>query len=175
MKPDLIDIQVESRGNDVELSLSGSLGLVQLTAVKEKLDMLVEGPGCFYFLNLQNAHFTSDRYLDVFLELLNRVKSQKSALILIFDSAELYDYFSKYLNIFEVYENRKAYKKSGTKPTIAATRKNLRIWPSVQALGKKLLSGVRGMPPMHLMKTGSTRTEVSILKKTPADATTPNS
>ena len=115
MKSDLIDIQVESRGNDVELSLSGSLGVAQLSAVKEKLDMLVDGPGCFFFLNLQNAHFTSDRYLEVFLELLNRVKSQKSALILIFESAELYDYFSKYLNIFEVYVNRKAYKKSGTK------------------------------------------------------------
>ena len=110
MKSDLIDIQVESRGNDVELSLSGSLGLPQLSAVKEKLDLLVDGPGCFFFLNLQNAHFTSDRYLDVFLELLNRVKAQKSALILIFESAEQYDYFSKYLNIFEVYENRKAYK-----------------------------------------------------------------
>lgn len=115
MKSDLIDIQVESRGNDVELTLSGSLGIAQLSAVKEKLDMLVDGPGCFFFLNLQNAHFTSDHYLNVFLELLNRVKSQKSALILIFDSAELYDYFSSYLNIFEIYENRNAYKKSGTK------------------------------------------------------------
>ena len=115
MKSDLIDIQVESRGNDVELTLSGSLGTAQLEAVKEKLDMLVKGPGCFFFLNLQNAHFTSDRYLEVFLELLNRVKAQKSTLILIFGSAELYDFFSKYLNIFEVYENRNAYKKSGIK------------------------------------------------------------
>ncbi len=115
MKSDLIDIQVESRGNDVELTLSGSLGVAQLSALKEKLDMLVDGPGCFFFLNLQNAHFMSDDYLDVFLELLNRVKSQKSTLILIFDSMELYDYFEKYLNIFEVYENRNAYKKSGTK------------------------------------------------------------
>ena len=115
MKSDLIDIQVESRGNDVELTLSGSLGVPQLSALKEKLDMLVDGPGCFFFLNLQNSHFTSDDYLDVFLELLNRVKSQKSTLILIFDSMELYDYFEKYLNIFEVYENRNAYKKSGTK------------------------------------------------------------
>ena len=115
MKSDLIDIQVESRGNDVELSLSGSLGVVQLPQVKEKLNMLVDGPGCFFFLNLQNAHFTSELYLDVFLELLNRVKAQKSALILIFDSDELYDYFSRYVNIFEIYENRNAYKKSGMK------------------------------------------------------------
>ena len=115
MKSDLINIQVESRGNDVELTLSGSLGTAQLEAFKEKLDMLVDGPGCFFFLNLQNAHFTSDLYLGIFLELLNRVKAQKSALILIFDSAELYDYFDRYLNIFEVYENRNAYKKSGTK------------------------------------------------------------
>ena len=115
MKSDLIDIQVESRGNDVELSLSGSLGVVQLPQVKEKLNMLVDGPGCFFFLNLQNAHFTSELYLDVFLELLNRVKAQKSALILIFDSNELYDYFSRYVNIFEIYENRNAYKNSGMK------------------------------------------------------------
>ena len=115
MKSDLIDIQVESRGNDVELTLSGSLGVVQLPQVKEKLNMLVDGPGCFFFLNLQNAHFTSECYLDVFLELLNRVKAQKSALILIFDSSELYEYFSRYVNIFEIYENRNAYKKSGMK------------------------------------------------------------
>lgn len=115
MKSDLIDIQVESRGNDVEISLSGSLGFAQFSAVKEKLAMLVDGPGCFFFLNIQNAHFTSDRYIGFFLELLNNVKSQKSALILIFDSEELYKYFSGYQNIFEIYENRAAYKKSGTK------------------------------------------------------------
>lgn len=115
MKSDLIDIQVESRENDVEISLSGSLGYAQFSAVKEKLAMLVDGPGCFFFLNLQNAHFTSDRYLDFFLELLNRVKAQKSALVLIFDSEEVYKYFEKYQNIFEIYENRSAYKRSGTK------------------------------------------------------------
>ncbi|MCQ2106867.1 MAG: hypothetical protein MJZ26_13875 [Fibrobacter sp.] len=115
MKSDLIDIQVESRGSDVEISLSGSLGFPQLPAVKEKLAMLVDGPGCFFFLNIQNAHFTSDLYLDFFLELLNRVKAQKSALILIFESEELFKYFSKYRNLFEIYENRAAYKKSGTK------------------------------------------------------------
>lgn len=115
MKSDLIDIQVETKGNDVEITLSGSLGFAQLSAVKEKLDMLVEGPGCFLFLNLQNAHFTDDRYLDVVLNLLNQVKSQKSALILIFTAKELFDYFAKYLNIFEIYESKNAYKKSGTK------------------------------------------------------------
>ncbi|MCF0224691.1 MAG: hypothetical protein HUK20_10515 [Fibrobacter sp.] len=115
MKSDLIDIQVESRGNDVEISLSGSLGHAQFAAVCEKLKMFVNGPGCFFFLNLQNVHFTSGKYIDVFLELLNRVKAQKSALILIFDSDELYKYFAKYENIFEIYENRNAYKKSGTR------------------------------------------------------------
>lgn len=112
MKSDLIDIQVESRGNDVEISLSGSLGFAQFSAVKEKLAMLVDGPGCFFFLNLQNAHFTSNQYIDFFLELLSRAKSQKSALILIFDSEEQYKYFENVRNIFEIYENRAAYKKS---------------------------------------------------------------
>lgn len=147
MKSDLIDIQVESRGNDVEISLSGSLGYAQLSAVKEKLAMLVDGPGCFFFLNLQNAHFTSDRYLDFFLELLNRVKSQKSALILIFDSAELYQYFSKFLNIFEVYENRAAYKKSGTKKQLQqigihyGIRSGVTLSPSVALVFLGLITG----------------------------------
>lgn len=147
MKSDLIDIQVESRGNDVEISLSGSLGYAQLSAVKEKLAMLVDGPGCFFFLNLQNAHFTSDRYLDFFLELLNRVKSQKSALILIFDSAELYQYFSKFLNIFEVYENRAAYKKSGTKKQLQqigihyGIRSGVTLSPSVALVFLGLIMG----------------------------------
>lgn len=77
--------------------------------------MLLDGPGCFFYLNLNQVHFTSDRYLDLFLELLNGVKARKAALILIFDSEELYSYFSRYKNIFEIYENREAYKKSGTK------------------------------------------------------------
>lgn len=115
MKSDMINIQVESREDDVEIVLSGSLGFAQYSAVKEKLAMLLDGPGCFFYLNLNQVHFTSDRYLDLFLELLNGVKARKAALILIFDSEELYSYFSRYKNIFEIYENREAYKKSGTK------------------------------------------------------------
>lgn len=115
MKSDMINIQVESREDDVEIVLSGSLGFAQYSAVKEKLAMLLDGPGCFFYLNLNQVHFTSDRYLDLFLELLNGVKARKAALILIFDSEELYSYFSRYKNIFEIYENREVYKKSGTK------------------------------------------------------------
>lgn len=115
MKSDMIDIQVESREQDVEIVLSGSLGFAQYSAVKEKLAMLIDGPGSFYFMNLKRVHFTSDRYLDLFLELLNEAKARKAAFILIFDSDEHYKYFSKFDNIFEIYETREAYKKSGTK------------------------------------------------------------
>lgn len=115
MISDMINIQVESRDDDVEIVLSGSLGLAQYSAVKEKLAMLLDGPGCFFYLNLNQVHFTSDRYLDLFLELLNGAKARKAAFILIFDSEELYSYFSRYSNIFEIYENREAYRKSGTR------------------------------------------------------------
>ena len=69
MRADLIDIQVEDRGDDVEITLSGSLGSYQLAAVREKIEMLTEGPGCFVYLNLQRAHFKVGDYLDLFLEL----------------------------------------------------------------------------------------------------------
>lgn len=148
MKSDLIDIQVESRGNDVEISLSGSLGYAQFSAVKEKLAMLVDGPGCFFFLNLQNAHFTSNQYIDFFLELLSHVKSQKSSLILIFDSEEQYKYFERFQNIFEIYENRAAYKKSGTRKQLRqigihyGTRTGISLSPSVAVCFLALMFGM---------------------------------
>ena len=96
MRSDLIDIQVEDYGDDVEITLSGSLGAFQLAAVREKIDMLADGPGCFFFLNLSHAHFKVNDYLDLFLELLNKLQSQNSKLVLIFDSEELDEYFAKY-------------------------------------------------------------------------------
>lgn len=113
MSADLINIQVEDFGNDVEITLSGSLGVFQLPAIREKVQMLTNGPGCFFFLNLERAHFKTTEYLDLFLEILDRVKAQNSALILVFSSEEQKEYFDKYKNIFEIYESRSAYKNSG--------------------------------------------------------------
>ena len=107
MRADLIDIQVEDRGEEVEISLYGILGEYQLSAVREKLEMLVRGPGGFFFVNLQNA------YRALFLEILNLVKQQKATLILIFENDELRAYFERYKNIFEIYRSREEYRKSG--------------------------------------------------------------
>ena len=113
MRADLIDIQVEDRGEEVEISLYGILGEYQLSAVREKLEMLVRGPGVFFFVNLQHARFTTDAYRGLFLEILNLVKQQKATLILIFDSEELQAYFERFRNIFEIYKSREEYRKSG--------------------------------------------------------------
>ena len=113
MRADLIDIQVEDRGEEVEISLYGILGEYQLSAVREKLEMLVRGPGVFFFVNLQHARFTTEAYRSLFLEILNLVKQQKASLILLFDSDELHAYFDRYRNIFEIYRNREEYRKSG--------------------------------------------------------------
>ena len=137
MRADLIDIQVEDHGDDVEISLSGSLSRVHLPAVREKIEMLTKGPGCFFFLNLQRAHFKADEYLDLFLEVLDRIKAQNSALILIFDSEEQKAYFDKYKNIFEIYESRSAYKNSGMRKQLSqigvhyGKKTGLRLTPSV--------------------------------------------
>ena len=113
MRADLIDIQVEDRGEEVEISLFGILGEYQLSAVREKLEMLVRGPGVFFFVNLQNVRFTTEAYRSLFLEILNLVKQQKATLILLFESEELKAYFERYRNIFEIYRNREDYRKSG--------------------------------------------------------------
>lgn len=113
MRADLIDIQIVDHGDDVEISLSGSLGKVHLPAVREKIEMLTDGPGCFYFLNLQNAHFKVNDYLNLFLEILNKIRERKSTLILVFSNEEMKCYFAAYRNIFEIHESREAYKNSG--------------------------------------------------------------
>ena len=113
MRADLIDIQVEDRGEEVEISLYGIIGEYQLSAVREKLEMLVFGPGVFFFVNLQNARFTTEAYRGLFLEMLNLVKQQNATLILLFDNDELNAYFERYKNIFEIYKNREEYRKSG--------------------------------------------------------------
>ena len=113
MRADLIDIQVEDRGEEVEISLYVILGEYQLSAVREKLEMLVCGPGVFFFVNLQNARFTTEAYRGLFLEMLNLVKQQNATLILLFESDELNAYFERYRNIFEIYKNREEYRKSG--------------------------------------------------------------
>ena len=147
MRADLIDIQVEDHGDDVEISLSGSLSRVHLPAVREKIEMLTNGPGCFFFLNLQRAHFKTDEYLDLFLEVLDRIKAQNSALVLIFDSEEQKAYFDKYKNIFEIYESRSAYKNSGMRKQLSqigvhyGKKTGLRLTPSVAIAAFVLIVG----------------------------------
>ena len=106
MRADLIDIQIEDYGNDVEIALSGSLNKAQLSAVREKLDALMSGPGIFFFLNLERVHFAVDDYLDMFLDLLNKTKDRNSTMVLIFQNEDQQAYFYRYRNIFEIHESR---------------------------------------------------------------------
>lgn len=147
MRADLIDIQVEDHGDDVEISLSGSLGKIQLPAVREKIEMLTKGPGVFIFLNLQRAHFKVNDYLDLFLEILDRIKSKNSSLVLIFSSEEQKAYFEKYRNIFEIYGSREEYKNSSLRKKLSIVglhygkRTGLRLSPSVAIAASILIVG----------------------------------
>jgi hypothetical protein len=147
MRADQIDIQVEDYGNDVEISLSGSLSRAQLSAVSEKLDSLMAGPGVFFFLNLERVHFYVDDYLEMFLDLLNKVKERNSTMVLIFHSEELLEYFYRYRNIFEIYDSRESYKNSGLSKQLKQVgvyygkKTGLRLSPSVAIAAAVLIMG----------------------------------
>ena len=147
MRADLINIQVEDYGNDVEISLSGSLNKAQLSAVREKLDTLMSGPGVFFFLNLERAHFAVDDYLELFLDLLNKAKDRNSMLVLIFQNEEQQEYFYKYRNIFEIYDSRESYKNSGLSKQLKQVgvyygkKTGLRLSPSVAIAAGVLIMG----------------------------------
>lgn len=147
MRADLIDIQIEDFGNDVEISLSGSLSKAQLSAVWEKLDSLMSGPGVFFFLNLERAHFAVDDYLEMFLDLMNKTKERNSTMVLLFRNEELLEYFSRYKNIFEIHESREAYKSSGLSKQLKQVgvyygkKTGLRLSPSVAIAAGVLIMG----------------------------------
>ena len=147
MRADQIDIQIEDYGDDVEISLSGSLSRVHLSAVREKLDSLMAGPGVFYFLNLEQVHFSVDDYLEMFLDLLNRVKEKNSTMVLIFRCEEQLEYFYRYRNIFEIYDSRESYKNSGLSKQLKQVgvyygkKTGLRLSPSVAIAAAVLIMG----------------------------------
>lgn len=147
MRADLIDIQIEDFGNDVEISLSGSLSKAQLSAVREKLDSLMAGPGVFFFLNLERAHFAVDDYLEMFLDLMNKTRERNSTMVLLFRNEELLEYFSRYKNIFEIHESREAYKSSGLSKQLKQVgvyygkKTGLRLSPSVAIAAGVLIMG----------------------------------
>ncbi len=147
MRADLIDIQIEDFGNDVEISLSGSLSKAQLSAVREKLDSLMSGPGVFFFLNLERAHFAVDDYLEMFLDLMNKTREKNSTMVLLFRNEELLEYFSRYKNIFEIHESREAYKSSGLSKQLKQVgvyygkKTGLRLSPSVAIAAGVLIMG----------------------------------
>ena len=147
MRADLIDIQIEDFGNDVEISLSGSLSKAQLSAVREKLDSLMSGPGVFFFLNLERAHFAVDDYLEMFLDLMNKTRERNSTMVLLFRNEALLEYFSRYKNIFEIHESREAYKSSGLSKQLKQVgvyygkKTGLRLSPSVAIAAGVLIMG----------------------------------
>jgi hypothetical protein len=147
MRADLIDIQIEDFGNDVEISLSGSLSKAQLSAVLEKLDSLMSGPGVFFFLNLERAHFAVDDYLEMFLDLMNKTRERNSTMVLLFRNEEQLEYFSRYKNIFEIHESREAYKSSGLSKQLKQVgvyygkKTGLRLSPSVAIAAGVLIMG----------------------------------
>jgi len=113
MKSDWMDILVDDAGDEVVITLRGTFGLLQLPGVREKLEMLIKGPGCFFFLNIESAHFIDDAYLELFLNLLNRIKKQNAMLVFLSSKEEHRNYFSRFSHVLELYDNRKSFRRSG--------------------------------------------------------------
>lgn len=144
MSSELIDIVVEDKGDEVIISLSGMFGFREFAAVKEKLERLFQGPGIFFYLNLNKAVFLTPEYLTLFLDLLNSLKKRRTNLILLFSSKENEEYFSRYSSVFEISESLEAYHRKGLASQLRqigvhySRQTGLRVTPGV-AIGIGLL------------------------------------
>ncbi len=110
---DFMNLSVEESGNDVIITLSGMFGVRELTILKNKLDMLLRGPGIFFFLNLQKAVFLDEEYLKLFLQILSTLKKRNARLILLFSNVENEKFFAPYASVFEIASSRENFQKSG--------------------------------------------------------------
>ncbi|MFA6622839.1 MAG: hypothetical protein WCS54_01890 [Fibrobacteraceae bacterium] len=147
MKADPVDLFVEESGSEVYIRLRGILGVSQLEALREKLYMLIEGPGKLWFVDIEKVQFTDPAYLTLFLDCLNRVRKREGALVLIFANAGNRRFFAPYAQIFEIYPSRDAYRRSGILKRIEHVgvtyrkRTGLRLSPGIAAVLAVLLIG----------------------------------
>jgi hypothetical protein len=147
MKADRIDVLVEDFGEEVLLGLRGTFGLRQLASVREKLEMLVEGPGKIWFFDLEHSRFLEPVYLDLFLDLLNRIKGKGGLMVLLFQNAENFQFFERFRNVFDVHPSRDHYHQSGLFNRLRQTgvvysrRTGLRLSPGVAIVLVVLLAG----------------------------------
>lgn len=147
MISDRIDVQVEDYGEEVLLGLRGKFGPRQMASVREKLEMLVEGPGKIWFFDLEHCSFQGSGYLDLFLDLLNRIKGKGGAMVLLFSNADNYRFFDRLRNVFSIHSSRHSYHHSGLFHRLRQTgvvysrRTGLRLSPGVAIVLVVLLAG----------------------------------
>jgi len=147
MKGDLIDVLVEDFGDEVQLGLRGTFGLRQLASVREKLEMLVDGPGKIWFFDLEHSRFLEPAYLDLFLDLLNRIKGKGGLMVLLFQNKENLRFFDRLRNVFVIHASREHYHQSGLFKRLRQTgvlyssRTGLRLSPGVAMVLVLLLAG----------------------------------
>ncbi|MFA6835208.1 MAG: hypothetical protein WCR04_02235 [Fibrobacteraceae bacterium] len=113
MKADLIDLFVEESGDEVYIRLKGTFGFTQLAPVREKIEMLLSGPGKIWFLDVDKARFTIQEYLPMFLDFLEKIKQKEGLFVLLFKGDSNKRFFNPYSHIFEIHPSRAAYRKTG--------------------------------------------------------------
>jgi anti-anti-sigma regulatory factor len=108
-----IDLSVTIQGREVLVKLRGVLREEQLQALRENLWAASEGKDPLYFLDLEEARFRSERYLDLFVDFLNRLHEKGAKLIFLFSAQENRLFFTRYLHVFAIFPTRHAVMRSG--------------------------------------------------------------
>ena len=107
MRADLIDISLEDYKNHQVLVLRGNFTVEQVPALREKLTMLTDARRSNYIIDLNEAVFGDDVYLELFLDILNAVKARESKMALVFSNAENTKFFARWSKIFIIHNSIK--------------------------------------------------------------------
>jgi anti-anti-sigma factor len=107
-----LDFAMEISKNEILLEFKGILRAEHLPAVREKVLSSIEGVNKVYFVDIEQVKFRDKNYLSMFLELLNFVKGKNSELVFIFHNEECKEFFSRFFNVFKIYDSRDSFREN---------------------------------------------------------------
>jgi anti-anti-sigma regulatory factor len=103
MQSETLDITINLRSGDLWLHLSGPFTQDQIPTFREKFLLLIEDGNRSFIIDMENVSAIDPGAIQLFLQLLNSLKTKKGTLKLIFNNKLLTRAFLPYRNIFSIY------------------------------------------------------------------------
>jgi anti-anti-sigma factor len=125
MRSEALDMLIENRSGTIWIKLSGPFNQEQVPNMREKFHALIDDGNRFFIIDLENIVLIDDSVMQLFLQLLNSIKTKGGELKFIFKNEIVSKVFSPYFHLFQIYPDAASYPSGGFLDSIRRTHKLL--------------------------------------------------